>query len=528
MLIGNRTEITKHPPKPFSTSTLLQSASSILHMSPKETMSLCQELYQDGYITYMRTESHAYSKIFLDEAQTYIQEHYQESLGENIMQNDTENPHEAIRVTNIEMRTIKNNDGRVNTLYKWIWKNTIMSCMPIAKFHNTPIYITAPKDLLYEHIIETPISLGWKKVEEKADVLKEQTSGTALLLYIQSNPIENISYNTINATLSFHGKHHHYTEASLIQKLEYLGIGRPSTFATIVDTIIERGYVMKKDIEGIEKTYKEYVLEKGNIKEIDTKKIIGNEKNKLCIQPLGILVSDFLTEHFHTFFDYDYTKNMEDKLDEIARGKEITISKICDSDINTCIKAITTIKKPIFSVKNSDEFVIVYEKYGPILRKVLEDGSYHYENIRQDLEMNKLRSGEYALEELLKKEELLGEYEGYPVLLKSGPYGEYISYKNECTHRNLIEPIEIEKELRLFDRFIKYIKAKEESSSQTIIRKITKDISIRNGKYGAYIFYQTEKMKKPKFYNLNSFKESYKYCSEESLLKWMKDKHNIS
>lgn len=528
MTIGKRKEVMKQPPKPFSTSTLLQSASSNLHMSPKETMNLCQELYQDGYITYMRTESQTYSEIFLQEAKTYIREHFDESLGENIMQEDTENPHEAIRVTNIEMKTISKENGRANTLYKWIWKNTVTSCMPIAKFHHTPIYITSPRDLSYEHIIETPISLGWKKVDEKSDVLKEQTTGSALLLYIQSKPSENIPYNTIDATISIHGKHHHYTEASLIQRLEDLGIGRPSTFATIVDTIIERGYVEKKDINGTEMKFTEYVLEKGDIKAVDINKMIGNEKAKLRIQPLGILVSDFVTEHFNTFFAYDYTKNMENKLDEIANGNESFVAKTCDQDIQNCIKAIKTIEKPTFPVKNSDEFVIVYERYGPVLRKVLEDGSYHYENIRQNLEMDKLRSGEYSLEEILRKDELLGEHEGYPVLLKSGPYGEYISYKNETTNISSIQSDISDGGSGLLDGFIKYIKAKSESGSQNIIRELTKEISIRNGKYGAYIFYQTEKMKKPKFFNLNNFKESYKYCSEESLLKWIKEKHNIS
>jgi topoisomerase IA-like protein len=219
---------------------------------------------------------------------------------------------------------------------------------------------------------------------------------------------------------------------------------------------------------------------------------------------------------------------MENKLDEIANGNESFVAKTCDQDIQNCIKAIKTIEKPTFPVKNSDEFVIVYERYGPVLRKVLEDGSYHYENIRQDLEMDKLRSGEYSLEEILRKDELLGEHEGYPVLLKSGPYGEYISYKNETTNISSIQSDISDGGSGLLDGFIKYIKAKSESGSQNIIRELTKEISIRNGKYGAYIFYQTEKMKKPKFFNLNNFKESYKYCSEESLLKWIKEKHNIS
>lgn len=522
MSVGTKKESIQQPPKPFSTSALLQSASSNLHMSPKETMSLCQELYQDGHITYMRTESQCYSDVFLKEVKNYIKEEFKEELNENIQSADEKNPHEAIRVTHIEVKTLQIENGRALTLYKWIWRNTVASCMNISKYYRTPVNISAPIDLKYEHVIETPISLGWKKVDEKTDILKEQNSGAALLLYIQSSPKENVLYNEITATISIHGRHSHYTEASLIHKLEMLGIGRPSTYATIINTIIERGYVNKTDIEGIPIKTSEYVLKNTDIEEVQIEKVLGQEKGKLRIQPIGNMVSDFLSDHFALFFAYDYTKAMEESLDKIANGTMINLCKKCDEDINRCIDSMKNIEKPSFPLKDTLEYKVVFERYGPVLRKVLDDGSYQYENTNPHLDMNKLKSGEYSLEEVIKEsdDKIIGIHEDLPILLKTGPYGRYILFKEEKTGVDSISSDE--------DVLATFLEKLSGSKESNMIRELTPDISIRNGKFGAYIFYKTSSMKKPKFFNLNDFKESYRLCSQEKILNWIKDKHNIS
>lgn len=523
MSVGAKKESIQQPPNPFSTSALLQSTSSNLHMSPKETMSLCQELYQDGHITYMRTESQCYSDVFLKEAATYIKNEFKEESNENIQCADEKNPHEAIRVTHIEVKTLQIDNAKAVTLYKWIWRNTVASCMNIARYYRTPVYISAPFDLTYEHVIETPISLGWKKVDEKTtDVLKEQNSGGALLLYMQSSPKENVLYNEITATISIHGRHSHYTEASLINKLEMLGIGRPSTYATIINTIIERGYVNKTDIEGIAIKTCEYVLKKSDIEEVQIEKVLGHEKGKLRIQPIGNMVSDFLSDHFALFFAYDYTKAMEENLDKIANGSMISLCKQCDEDINKCIESMKNIEKPSFPLKNTLEYKVVFERYGPVLRKVLDDGSYQYENTNPHLDMNKLKSGEYSLEEVIKEsdDKIIGMHEGSPILLKTGPYGRYIIFKEEKTSVDSISSDE--------DVLATFLEKLSGSKESNMIRELTSDISIRNGKFGAYIFYKTPTMKKPKFFNLNDFKESYRLCSQEKILNWIKEKHNIS
>jgi len=252
LTIGQNKGSIKLPPKPFNTSGLLQKASSLLGIGSKETMSICQQLYQDGFITYMRTESQKYSDVFLKKAKEYIIKRFEkpEYVGnlEDIINKDSKNPHEAIRVTNIDCLTFETENSRTLTLYKLIWKNTIESCMSQAKYNNTPIIVNAPMELIYKHIVEVPIFLGFTKLveESRTNTVDDQNSGSSLLLYIQSSPKENIKYNKITSILSIHGKHSHYTEASLIKRLEYLGIGRPSTFAMInqLDLLLQNLYII--------------------------------------------------------------------------------------------------------------------------------------------------------------------------------------------------------------------------------------------------------------------------------------------
>lgn len=249
--IGEKKDTIKNPPKPFSTSVLLQKASNVLGIGPKETMSICQQLYQDGKITYMRTESQKYSDVFLKKAKEYILKRFlkPEYVGifEDITNSNSNNPHEAIRVTNLDVLTIESTTSRMEAIYKLIWINTVESCMSCAKYNNTHVTITAPLECVYKYNVEVPIFLGFTKLVEdsKKDIIENQSIGSGLLLYIQSSPNKNMKYKKITSVISLHGKKLHYTEASLIKKLEDIGIGRPSTYAMIIDTILERGYVKK-------------------------------------------------------------------------------------------------------------------------------------------------------------------------------------------------------------------------------------------------------------------------------------------
>ena len=383
--IGSQKESIKSPPKPFNTSSLLQKTSNILGIRPKEVMSICQQLYQDGFITYMRTESQKYSSEFIKKACAYITTKFEKSeyIGniEEIENKESNNPHEAIRVTNIQLSTIETENTRTLSVYKLIWRNSVESCMSSAKYYNTPITLTAPQDLHYKHTIEVPIFLGFMKLteESKTTPLEIQNTGSALLLYLKSSQQINIPYTSIKTTIAEHGKHSHYTEASLIKKLEDLGIGRPSTFAMIVETNMERGYIKKTDIEGTIIKTNEYCLENGEIKKEEKERLFGKESNKLIIQPLGIVVSDFLYKHFYSLFSYDYTTKMEEQLDEISLGNGDIWYKVCDTcnnEIKKLLKPIDKIGKQVIDIQDTD-YKLVFEKYGPVLRRAINLSLIH-------------------------------------------------------------------------------------------------------------------------------------------------------
>jgi DNA topoisomerase-1 len=380
LTIGSPTESTRGPPKPFNTSRLLQHVS---HLSPKETMALCQTLYQEGHITYMRTDSTKYSKDFLSEARTWITNAFGDKyIGQldKIENTDASNPHEAIRVTNLETTEITGSDPRLNTMYKTILKNTIESCMSDAKYSITECRISAPDDLFYRSVIEVPLFYGWKKQRETG----EQNDGKGMLLYFKSilnNPIQS-AY--IESNVSFTNRHSHYTESSLISKLEDLGIGRPSTFASLVDVIQERGYVKKMNIEGEKYTCVEYKLSGDTIEEVKIERIHGNEKNKLVIQPVGVLIIEFLIKTFESLFSYDYTDQMEKRLDDIAGGKSGVQWYDACKECHVLIRSLSnSVAKEKY--KLDGEHDLVFTKNGPAISKKMADGTNEYRSVRKDI-----------------------------------------------------------------------------------------------------------------------------------------------
>jgi len=543
--IGSTLLSIRDPPRPFHTSSLLQTASSNLHMSPKETMSLCQQLYQDGHITYMRTESQVYSESFLSIASAYIINRFSKgSLGnlEKISNKISGNPHEAIRITHIEVGTIDAENRRLCALYRLIWENTVESCMAPAKYDGIKISISAPDDLHYKYNVEIPLELGWKTVGERKSLVELQTEGRGIIHFMTALLGSPIPYSLIQTAISMSGRHSHYTEASLIKKLEDLGIGRPSTFASIVKTNIERRYFKKMDIEGSLIESNEYSLEMNglgipSIKMEKKSRVLGGEKNKLVIQPIGILTIEFLVNMFHSLFSYDYTRKLESELDGIAEGsmdKWQSICESCISDIDNKIKTVNTIGKQSYPIENG-EYELVFEKYGPVLRTGSKD-KYTFHSVKKDIsvDLGKLQRGEYSLADL--REEMVvdfGEYQGSELMVRVGPYGNYIDWNfQKISIRSLEKGIgEIQKEdLLPFLLSFSDSSSKKESSveNKNILRIINADLSLRKGKFGAYIYYKTDSMSKPTFYNIQKFKESYHHCSLEVLIEWLNKTYHTS
>lgn len=550
-------KVFKKPPEPFTTSRIQQVASNELHYSPKETMRICQQLYEGGFITYMRTDSKTYSGEFLLSVKEYIRRQYADGdkyINENIdsmvsgfIKDDipdkkkkktkepvTQDAHEAIRPTNISLCELPETlDSKERRMYKLIWETTLESCMACASFYSITASISAFQNNKFTYKSEQVDFPGWKIVSKKhLEEIKGENKEYQYLQIIKQNAL--IPYKKMVSRVTIKGSKLHYTEARLVQLLEEKGIGRPSTFSSLVDKIQERGYVKKEDIKGKEILCKDYELENGEIFEIETKREFGNEKSKLVIQPLGIIVMEFLEKHFNELFDYNYTCKMEEILDKIAKNENIWYETCdqCNKQIDALIQAMGSQGK--LEVKLDENNTYLVGKYGPVIKCVEEvDGKekVQFKPIKKDIDISKLEKGEYDLNEVIdtKKTEakssyILGNYEGKDVILKKGKFGLYISWgTNSKTLKELgNRPIEN----ITFDEIKKYL---DEGSN--IIREINSSISIRKGAKGDYIFYKNGKMKKPQFYDIKSFiievKEDYKICEINILKSWIMEKYNI-
>lgn len=513
----------RKPPVPFQTSSLLQTTSNVLGYSPKLTMQLAQTLYQNGLITYMRTENTKYAAPFVETVKKYITTQYNDTyLGnfQKITNFDNKNPHEAIRVTNINVSTIEIG-SKERSLYNLIWRNTLESCMANALYNVIPVEITAPKinstNPLYKRSLELPIFLGWQIVKG----LKNNDEEYYLYLKTLSETEKSVNYHKLKSDLLVKNKQTHYNESSLVNKLEELGIGRPSTFAMLVETIQDRGYVKKGDIQGKLMNFTNYILQENNISETKVEKYIGTESKKLYIEPIGIICIEFLLNYFNTLFDYSYTKKMEDKLDEISQGKELwySICKECYEHIGEMGKALGTKEKESYKLDDIHEICFLHG--GPCIKKT-ENNKVSFLPIKESIQVSieKVKNNEYTLEELIAiPKEILGKYKDHEIKLKKGKFGAYLEYdQKNISLKNCKKEIS---NLTLHDA-IEYIENQQEKTNSSFI-PLNETMSIRQGKYGPYIFYKTASMKKPSFFPLK--KVNYTEMSHSEIVDWVQSNH---
>jgi DNA topoisomerase-1 len=549
------TKVLKKAPEPFTTSRIQQVASNELHYSPKETMRLCQILYEGGYITYMRTDSKTYSGDFIESVKDYITSTYAQGekyISENIdsmVSGAAKEPekkkskkttiqvkdslrqeaHEAIRPTNISLFELPESmDSKERRMYKLIWENTLESCMAPASFYSVTASISAFQNNKFTYTSELIDFPGWKIVAKKYST--ENKDYQYLQIIKQNSPIP---YKKISAKVTIKGSKQHYTEARLVQLLEEKGIGRPSTFSSLVDKIQERGYVKKEDVKGKEIVCKDFELENDEICEVETKREFGNEKGKLVIQPLGTIVMEFLEKHFNDLFNYNYTCIMEDTLDKIAKGDQIwfELCKSCNDQIDNLVDGLKDETKIEIKIDENNTYMI--GRYGPVIKCVEEvDGKEEitFKPVKKDVDAKTLKKGDISVESLVdtnkavKTQYILGQHNGKDVILRKGKFGLYISWgENSKTLKELgNRPIEN----ITFDEIKKYL---EEGSN--LIREINSSISIRKGPKGDYLFYKTPKMKKPQFYDIKPFapetSEDYKICDITILKSWISEKYNL-
>lgn len=564
LTVGAQKISTRSPPKPFNTSALLQAISNALHIGAKETMACAQILYQLGHITYMRTENRRYSPVFTEVAAKYIGEkwspaHVNPHLTTDIANNDTNNPHEAIRVTNIQMHDlvlISDNNPHIERVYQIIWMNTVQSCMSEATFNTLPLEVSAPQGAKYKHMVEIPKFAGFMALEKKTttkDTTKDTTQISGLILRFQTLKDKVVHYNQIETTIGFTGKHSRYTEASLIDHLEEKGIGRPSTFSMLTDVIQTRGYVKRTNIEGKEVECREYLLQKHDIlaageKEVDlgdgvkvienvVKRVQGAEQRKLVIDPVGVIVIEFLIEAFPDLFSYDYTKTMELRLDAVAAGKEdwTNICRDCYAEIKRMIKAIDKIEKTSYNV--DENYVVVFQKTGATLKhktQTTEEGKPAFKSIKKTLKLDLevLAAGGYTYEDLVELDNnVLGEWNGGPVLVKTGKYGAFMEYLDDDGNaqnkslKTIVKPVD----KITFQDVLPILSGDDikDMSNKLVLRVFTPSLSVRKGKFGPYLYYKSKTMDKPSFFNLRNFDQGFGVCSAKDMIDWVERTYKV-
>ena len=541
----------KPAPKPLTTCALQQQASNELNFSPADTMLACQHLYEGGYITYPRTDSRTYSAQFLEHARSYICEKWGEkyvatgtgtgtSTGTNgtcidvntdkpkkrivikrkketapikddvIDEGDVVKPqeaHEAVHVTSLHCVAVPDTmPPKDQRLYRMIWRHSAESCMAPCLGKTMTSRITAPEEREYRYSVERTEFAGWHAVaaQPKPD---DATNSWALMQAIAPGSV--IKYNKLQSRMNVRELKSHYSEASLVSMLEECGIGRPSTFSSLVHKIQERGYVAKQDVLGRRVSCTNYELDGGVLSQSVEEREFGNEKNRLVIQPLGYKVIEFLCAHFAELFDYNYTKRMEQQLDEVWSGEKRW------GDV--CCECLSCVDRLLDSLLKSNVAPAV--------------SSTHALNVN-------------TLDEPVKKNtqknlcKLLGKYNGDDLFLRTGRYGPYLTWgnqkqslshlKTQCANVNADDvddvPCSYDDAVRCIANNASSIannaSSVASSTHPSILREINAFTSVRTGQYGPYIYYKNPKMKTPAFVSLRGFKEDWKTCDLRILELW--------
>ena len=328
----------------------------------------------------------------------------------------------------------------------------------------------------------------------------------------------------------------HYSEARLVQLLEERGIGRPSTFASLIDKIQERKYVEKQNISGKEIECVDFSLKDGNIIELVSKRVFGNEKNKLVIQPLGIIVIEFLLDKFDVFFNYDYTKEMEDSLDNIANGNLIC-SELCD----TCYKGLISVTDNLQDLKKfnliiDNGYSLIIGKHGPVVKYVdpKDPKKVSFLPVKKNLDIESLKKIQNitlddVIDNTITNNASIGKYKGQDLFIKKGKYGFYAQWGKETKSlKDEFGTTTIDKDKYLdIIRFLDKDTILDPSKPIGFVRELNTHLSVRTGKYGDYIFYKKLRMKNPVFYKLNGFDSDYKKCDKMLILNWIKQTYNV-
>jgi DNA topoisomerase-1 len=491
-------ELTKKPAKkspapPFTTSTLQQEAARKLYFSVGKTMTIAQRLYEAGLITYMRTDSVNLS----DEAKNAAKNAITSSFGKEYSQprnykgrsKGAQDAHEAIRPTNMLNSSINGEYDQVR-LYDLIWKRTIASQMSDAQLERTNAIIKVGSDTsVEEHFVAKGEMIkfdGFLKVYlEGSDLEDEEQDGMLPIL----NVGDLLTRSYITATERFTKPPYRFTEASLVKKLEELGIGRPSTYAPTISTIINRNYVEKGTVEGQERAYIQFVLE-DKIQKKQLSEMVGSDKGKLIPTDIGIIVNDFLVANFSSILDYHFTAKVEEDFDDIADGK-ISWSEIMKDFYQKFHPQVEDVtenadresgERVLGNHPETGKVVLVrLGRFGPMAQiGGPDDEEKQFASLRPDQQLHQITFDEAM--DLFKLPKLLGTYKGLKVEVNNGRFGPYIKYdKKFISLPKGMDPLEMD-----MDHAVKLVDEKEKADAPICMYE-GKPVQKGKGRFGPFI-----------------------------------------
>ncbi|MEJ5261597.1 MAG: type I DNA topoisomerase [Ignavibacterium sp.] len=506
----------RSPAAPFTTSTLQQEAARKLRYSVSRTMLIAQKLYEAGHITYMRTDSVNLSDFALDAAEQAIKNDfgnkYHHKRTYQTKSANAQEAHEAIRPTDFSRETISASKDE-KALYELIWKRAIASQMSDAEIERTTIKISA-KGLNDQFTAKGEVILfdGFLKVYlEDTDEENGENGEEGILPPVKKGL--KLKMESITATERFTRPPSRYTEASLVKKLEELGIGRPSTYAPTISTIQKRGYVHKEERQGKEREYRVITLQQNGKLTKETKtEITGADKGKLFPTDIAAVVTDFLNEHFPEIMDYQFTARVEEELDEIALGKleyEAMLKEFYDPFHKKVIGTNDVERPDTERILGTDPTTgltvsVRLARFGPVAQKTdpkNPEAKPIYAPLRKDQKLETITLEE-ALD-LFKLPRVLGEYEGKEVVAAIGRFGPYIKHDGKfISIKKQYDPYTI-----TLDEAIQVIDAKRVSDSEKYIKVFDEDPSyqILNGRWGPYLKAGKKNIKLPKDREPSSF-----------------------
>ena len=524
-------EVTKKPTKrtpapPFTTSTLQQEAARKLGLTVSQTMMVAQHLYENGLITYMRTDSVNLSALCTEASQQIVTSLYGDNYSRprqyHTSSKGAQEAHEAIRPTYMD-RTEITGTPQEKRLYELIWKRTAASQMADAELEKTTISIAmSGTSELFVAQGEVITFDGFIKVyRESFDDDDNQDEEMAKLLPPLKQG-EELQRREIQAVERFSQGPSRYNEASFIKKMEELGIGRPSTYAPTISTIQQRKYVHKGDRTGTERNYTIDTLKGLQIKTTERTEVTGSDKGKLLPTDIGIVVNDFLMEHFKEIMDYNFTAKVELDFDKIASGEEQWkdmvkqfydgFEPIVEKTINARDEHKAGERQLGTDPKSGRPVFVKIGRFGPVVQIGSADDAEKplFAQIPSDKSIETITLEETL--ELFKLPRTVGEFEGSPVVIGNGRFGPYILHDKKYTSL----PKDADPMAITLDESIALIREKREQDQKRHLKVFTEDLDLEviNGRYGPYIAYKGKNYRLPKALHQKAAELTYQECMD--------------